>query len=525
MPAVLSYPGVYIEELPSGVRTLTGVATSITAMVGRTRRGPVNRPVRVFSFGEFERVFGGLWDDAPLTFAALQCFQNGGSDMLVVRVALNATTCTATLPHEGGAGDLVLQAATSVTGGSTPDPGTWATLVTAAVDYNGAGGTTLAVPLFNLTLTDTVTGARESYFNLSADSASPRFVTQVLQNGSVLASVLSGAGTRPDVTPAGPPAVPVAFVDSSAAPATADGDPVTANEVVSGGSLEAAREGIYALEHADLFNILCLPPYSATTDVAALDLTNAYAYCTRRRALLLIDPPAATDTVTEAQSFANSLTRTENAAFYFPRILAPNPLRENRVQAFAPSGAVAGILARTDANRGVWKTAAGLDATINGATGLAARLTDMENGVLNPQGINCLREFPVAGRVVWGGRTLRGADQLASEWKYLAVRRTALFLEESLYRGTQWVVFEPNDEPLWAQVRLNIGAFMNNLFRQGAFQGKSPREAFFVKCDSETTTQNDINLGIVNIVVGFAPLKPAEFVIVKLQQMAGQDQA
>ena len=241
--------------------------------------------------------------------------------------------------------------------------------------------------------------------------------------------------------------------------------------------------------------------------------------------MLLVDPPAATDTVAEATTFANALTRSENAAFYFPRILAPNPLRENRVEAYAPCGAVAGVLARTDASRGVWKTPAGLDATLNGAAGLAARLTDLENGTLNPQGINCLREFPVAGRVVWGGRTLRGADQLASEWKYLAVRRTALFLEESLYRGTQWVVFEPNDEPLWAQIRLNVGAFMNNLFRQGAFQGTSPRDAYFVKCDGESTTQNDINLGIVNIVVGFAPLKPAEFVIVKLQQMAGQTAA
>ena len=149
-------------------------------------------------------------------------------------------------------------------------------------------------------------------------------------------------------------------------------------------------------------------------------------------------------------------------------------------------------------------------------------MTDLENGLLNPLGINCLRHFPVYGKVVWGARTLQGADGFASEWKYIPVRRTALFIEESLYRGTKWVVFEPNDEPLWAQIRLAAGAFMHNLFRQGAFQGRSPREAYFVKCDNETTTQNDINLGIVNIVVGFAPLKPAEFVVIKFQQMAGQ---
>jgi phage tail sheath protein FI len=202
----------------------------------------------------------------------------------------------------------------------------------------------------------------------------------------------------------------------------------------------------------------------------------------------------------------------------------PDPLRENRLEEFVPCGVVAGICARTDAQRGVWKAPAGLDAGLLGVRELSTRLTDDEHGQLNPLGVNALRAFPVVGLVVWGARTLEGADRLASEWKYLPVRRLALFIEESLYRGTQWVVFEPNDEPTWAQIRLNVGAFMHNLFRQGAFQGQSPRDAYFVKCDKDTTTQNDINLGIVNILVGFAPLKPAEFVIIKLQQMAGQVQ-
>jgi phage tail sheath protein FI len=178
-----------------------------------------------------------------------------------------------------------------------------------------------------------------------------------------------------------------------------------------------------------------------------------------------------------------------------------------------------------DSQRGVWKAPAGTDASLGGVAGLSVELTDAESGLLNPLGINCLRTFPVFGRVVWGARTLRGADAAADEYKYLPVRRTALFIEESLYRGLTWVVFEPNDEPLWAQIRLNVGAFMHNLFRQGAFQGQSPRESYLVKCDKETTTQNDINLGVVNILVGFAPLKPAEFVIIRLQQLAGQVQA
>jgi hypothetical protein len=197
-------------------------------------------------------------------------------------------------------------------------------------------------------------------------------------------------------------------------------------------------------------------------------------------------------------------------------------LRDNQLEDFAPCGAMAGIFARTDATRGVWKAPAGLETTINGTNQLSVPLTDPENGELNPLGINALRVRPAVGPVIWGARTRQGDDRLASEWKYIPVRRVALFIEESLYRGTQWAVFEPNDEPLWAQLRLNIGAFMQNLFRQGAFQGRTPREAYLVKVDKETTTQNDVDRGIVNIVVGFAPLKPAEFVILQIQQLAGQ---
>jgi len=212
----------------------------------------------------------------------------------------------------------------------------------------------------------------------------------------------------------------------------------------------------------------------------------------------------------------------DHAALYFPRIRLADPLLDGALETFPPSAAVAGIYARTDATRGVWKAPAGQDATLTGVQALPVTLTDGENGQLNPLGVNCLRTFPIIGSVVWGARTIDGADRLASEWKYVPIRRLALNIEESLYRGTQWVVFEPNDEPLWAQIRLNVGAFMQNLFRQGAFQGRSAREAYFVKCDGETTTQNDRDLGIVNILVGFAPLKPAEFVIIRIQQIAGQ---
>jgi phage tail sheath protein FI len=291
------------------------------------------------------------------------------------------------------------------------------------------------------------------------------------------------------------------------------------------------KTGIYALEKADLFNLLCIPPAEREGDTDVTIYQNALPYCVKRRALLVVDPPAAwgaqpeTAAKTALAGLPNlglSGTDSRNAALYFPRVVEVDSLLGGHTDEFVPCGIVAGIMARTDSQRGVWKAPAGLDAALNAVQGLQVNLTDPENGQLNPMAINCLRSFPVNGRVVWGARTVRGADQFADEYKYVPVRRMALFLEESLYRGTQWVVFEPNDEPLWAQIRLNIGAFMQNLFRQGAFQGRTPREAYLVKCDSETTTQNDINLGVVNILIGFAPLKPAEFVIIKIQQLAGQ---
>jgi len=291
---------------------------------------------------------------------------------------------------------------------------------------------------------------------------------------------------------------------------------------------ENTKSGLWALKDVDLFNILCIPATMNLDDVSASAVASeATSLCNERRAMYLLDPPQVDgkrDTVDGMKSWldANSTLRNRNVATYFPRIDIADPLNAFRLRPTAVSGTIAGLYARTDTARGVWKAPAGTEAALTGVQKLEYKLTDGENGVLNPLAINCLRVFPVYGPVCWGARTLMGADQLSDEYKYVPVRRLALFLEESLYRGTQWVVFEPNDEPLWSQIRLNLGAFMHNLFRQGAFQGQTPQDAYFVKCDKETTTQNDIDLGIVNIVVGFAPLKPAEFVVLQIQQIAGQ---
>ena len=524
MPVTLTYPGVYIEEVPSGVRTVTGVATSITAFVGRALRGPVNDPVRVQSFGEFERRFGGLWRDSTLSYAVQQFFQNGGTDALIVRVHNGAAAATLTL-----AVGLNLVAS---------NPGKWGEKLRVRIDHNTRPHlpTDPANSLFNLAVRDTATGVTERFLNLSTDPNNARFVMRVLEQESNLVRIVTPPGTVPVLRPAAhgnpPPGADPLLDNASSTAFTAtgnEGSAITDNQI-SLASLEASKQGLWSLEKADLFNLLCVPPLTrdAGGDVNSQTRSAAAKYCQQRRAMYVVDPLMAWDEPSDLtggsglDSVGWGLARSENAALYFPYLRQPDPLQENRLADFAPCGAVAGIMARTDGQRGVWKAPAGNDATLNGVVELTAKLTDGENGQLNPLAVNCLRAFPVTGRVVWGARTLRGADQLASEWKYVPVRRLALFLEESLFRGSQWVVFEPNDEPLWAQIRLNVGAFMHDLFRQGAFQGKTPREAYLVKCDSETTTQSDINRGIVNVVVGFAPLKPAEFVIIKIQQLAGQ---
>jgi uncharacterized protein len=295
--------------------------------------------------------------------------------------------------------------------------------------------------------------------------------------------------------------------------------------------------GIYALDKVDLFNLLCIPDATRASagNSSALDSTvdpnaifsEAIAMCDRRRAFLLLDVPPNVNTVSGAVDYKTSglAVHDPNGATFFPRLRLPDPLNSFQLRTFAPSGVVAGLYARIDSTRGVWKAPAGTEATLSGVQGMVYKLNDAENGVLNPLGLNCFRSFPVYGNVSWGARTLVGSDADASQWKYVPVRRIALYIEESLYRGTQWVVFEPNDEPLWAAIRLNVGSFMQELFRKQAFQGKTPAEAYFVKCDKETTTQDDIDRGIVNILVGFAPLKPAEFVVIQIEQLAGQSQA
>lgn len=761
MPVTVSYPGVYIEEIPSGVRSISGVATSITAFVGYTSRGPINHAVRLANFGDFERNFGGLQPDSEISYAVQQFFLNGGSDAYVVRVATGAGSAQVTLSDLASTAVLTISAANA---------GSWGNLVRIDVDYQTGNPDST----FNLNLTryqlqngKLVFAESETYRNLSMNTFSSTFAPNVVNGDSKLISIqvlstpaltkggwarstdlgttfptlsatdttisgmfdtttpftltLSGAppanvtglvtavtaaiaaagltakltasgvdamgnaGTdylqitsnsvannsavqilrspsndlaakiglglvnggrekeaasalRPEPTGttsasiadlldgatsvSGPldvtvtdkstgttllatttltlPAVVAgpalrdklqaalrgianspataqatvqlygtflnvvssastpnaavtfgntlattmkltgagsftnvqeyslgtgtAFGAQSGALAGADGTPPQTATDIEGD--EASKTGMYSLLDVDLFNLLVIPRTTLlANDSDAKDvIAKAIALCEERRAFFIVDPNPQKD-VTNIGDWVGGLSGSRNAAVYFPQILAADPLQNFRIHNMPSSGALAGIYARTDAERGVWKAPAGIDAIIQGAQGLSYTMTDAENGTLNPLGINCLRTFAVYGTVSWGARTLFGSDARADEYKYVPVRRLALYIEESLYRGTKWVVFEPNDEPLWAQIRLNVGAFMQTLFRQGAFQGQTPQAAYFVKCDSETTTSTDQNLGVVNILVGFAPLKPAEFVVIQIQQMAGQTAA
>lgn len=552
MAVSLTYPGVYVQEISSGVHTITGVATSITAFVGRAARGPDNVAYTINSFSDYQRTFGGLWAPSSLGYAVRDFFLNGGGQAIIVRL-FNTDTGAGAPPAQSKikVGDFHFVAASK---------GGWGANLRATIDTNVSAAVAArfglsATDLFNLTIREVdatgTTVSNETFRNLTVKD-SPNRLDKVLAAQS---NLLRWDGTWPpstmpniaagddDVTKAqgalataeaANPQVPADIAAAQTALSTAltsvvgsDGKALTMNDSFTPANAQANKRGLYALEGADLFNLLCIPPYTASGDVETALVSAAAAYCETRRAFLIVDAPTGwVDKTTARNQFLATPdvvgTRSANAAIFFPRLLQPDPLRGNQVAAFAACGAVAGVFARTDADRGVWKAPAGIQAGLVNVPDLSVKLTDPENGELNQLGINCLRSFSVAGQVVWGARTLRGADQLADENKYIPVRRTTLFLEESLLRALQWAVFEPNDEPLWSAIRLNVGAFMQTLFRQGAFQGASPRQAYFVKCDSETTTQNDINLGIVNLVVGFAPLKPAEFVVISIQQLAGQ---
>jgi len=529
-----TYPGVYIEEIPSGVHTITGVATSIAAFIGWANMGPTDRAVLVQSFSEFENLFGGLStsNGTPnyLGYAVNQFFANGGSQAYIVRLVANAAVKAA------------FSADTLAVAASAPIPGSGGTSFTAtAADEgqwpNNEYGLRIAVNpsdanRFSLFVVFIPPGGQdstlESFTDLSLDSNDPqgRGVQSVVNDpltGSQIVRISNVSTHLPTPNPLTipPGSGPYLLGVGTGSTPGVDGTVLVAGSGDFHTALNAAGAGaggVHLLDTVPIFNLLCVPGETEATTIGSLQ-----AYCRERRAFYIVDC-ASNDTFTSIQGKLSGITGTDsiNSALYFPWLNAPDPLQQGRITAFPPCGFVAGRYAATDATRGVWKAPAGIEASLTGESGPTVVLTDLQNGTLNVQAINCVRHFPEYGDVIWGARTLRGNDQVGSEWKYVPIRRLALFLASSLYDGTQWVVFEPNDERLWSQIRLNVGAFMQGLFQQGAFQGTTPQQAFFVKCDADNNPQASIDQGIVNILVGLAPRYPAEFVVIQIQQMAGQ---
>jgi phage tail sheath protein FI len=513
MPSTLNAPGIYIEELPSGVHPISGVSTSDTAFVDWFPRGPVENPTRITSFAEFSRVFGGLHAQSTASYAVFQYFQHGGAVAWVVRLK-DAGDTVATVPIKDGSSpaknSLVVNAAS---------PGAWGSNLQVAVTATGA--------TFSIFVREVVQGRvvdSEVFRNLVRTVGAPNNAIALVNATSRLIQLAAGVGTAADPAGATATATGEPLEDSAHTPYAplTGGTDTTVLATNLGTKIDTAMKTLVSIEPF-VFNLLCIP---AMATLSAADqktlVAGAATFCASQRAFLLVDPPETTVTPSAAQGLLGAaFDPSKDAALYYPRLVMPDPLAPGVSKNIGPSGVVAGVMARTDATRGVWKAPAGIDAVVGGVT-LAVPVTEADSGALNPLGINAVRTMPVIGNVVWGARTLFGADTRASEWKYVPVRRTALYLEQSLNAALKWVVFEPNDEPLWSQIRLNVGAFMQDLFRKGAFQGTTPREAYFVRCDKTTTTQSDIDKGIVNILVGFAPLKPAEFVVIQIQQMAGQ---
>ncbi len=537
MPVNPSYPGLYIEELPSSTHSITPAPTAITVFVGYVHplqgdcaaKGLWKQAIRIFNVTDFETIFGGLYNNAVLGksdvgYAVTQFFMNGGSDAYVVGLQ----------PHYHNTDPTVTPAPTpeEITGAVSPALSGLVFTGKQLTDEDSPITVTIRRPLAAPDTTDllvTYGSQVETYRAIkvgatAAAAAHKDFVATRLASSRLVSVAPSGpAGTAYPATFTITGAQQSVDVVAMTAPFA---DPTTFH---AADFLEMfAPEG--SLDKVDIFNLLVIPGVADSAIWSA-----GLHFAADKRAFFIMDPPedASADgmgtaglPLIEELVASDVVPKGPNGALYFPYLKSLDPVTGHTIH-LPPSGFVAGIYARTDTNRGVWKAPAGLETTILNTTGVVdeGRMVDMRQGTLNQAGINVVRSFPNIGPVVWGARTIVAKNPAFEQWRYVPVRRTALFIEQSLVRNLTWVVFEPNDVPLWTAIRITIESFMLSLFRQSAFAGSTPSEAFQVKCDRTTTTEDDVARGIVNIVVGFRPLKPAEFVIIKIAQLAGQAQA
>jgi phage tail sheath protein FI len=479
----------------------------------------------VTNWAQFERAFGGMTKDCPMPLAVYQFFQNGGRRAYILRVLpKNAVESQSTaLAIDGFPQPVTIKAV----GG-----GVWGDSIRVEVRVHqfsrNPGNEKDKRPYlfdFRVLLKDSANqyDAVETFSALGGLESGDRFYAAVINRDSEYIRIVPEDGTFSEV-------VYGSEVNKKTADEEIKWETATHVDLTGGDDGNAAgptADDFYAslqeLDRIDDASILVIP---GETEVV---VNKGIGYVENRKLgdmFYIIDPPKPvgddpTKHIDAVKQFVTDkiTTKSSYAALYFPWVEIPDPYStlSGATRRAPPSGMIAGLYARTDNTRGVWKAPAGTEASLLGVVGLTAKVSDAEQDTLNPIGVNCIRQFPAAGIVVWGARTL--ATSSNPEYRYVPVRRTMNFLKVSLFRGTQWVVFEPNDERLWSAIKFNINGFMMSQFRAGAFQGGNPAEAYVVKCDAENNIQATIDQGQVHILVAFAPLKPAEFVIIHITQI------
>lgn len=512
MPEYLS-PAVYVEEVSSGSKPIEGVGTSTGAFVGLAERGPIDKAELITSWTQYQEIFGGLIANGLLPWAVFHFFNEGGTKCWVVRTCTHTENVPdaviadgITLNDSDGKKSILVEPKT---------PGTWAQKYRVFIsDGSDNLPSDKKQPKFKLSVQKEITRNNtkawidvEVFDNLEMDSAedvvnkTSNFV-KIETDGWNDGEAITGSGIRP--INSNPDNV-AKFLNGN------DGNSreLQVPDLIGDNS---SRVGLHAFDVVDDINIVAIPDGEGRTAIMSEGMT----YCENRGDCFFVADAMENQTPTEILETKLLKYSSSFGALYYPWISVTDQLDpRGGTILIPPSGSVAGIISRTDVARGVHKAPAGIsEGKVRGARDLEKVLSKGEHDLLNNPGINVIRQFPGAGIVVWGARTV-AAD---AEWKYINVRRLFLMVEESIYKGTQWVVFEPNDSTLWAKVKRNITAFLTNVWREGALFGSTPDEAFFVKVDAENNPPSVRDAGRLIIEVGIAPVKPAEFVIIRIQQ-------
>ncbi|HEU5136008.1 MAG TPA: hypothetical protein VFU13_12735 [Steroidobacteraceae bacterium] len=489
---------VQTAEQPGSIRVIARAATNIAAFVGRALKGPVNEPVPVRSFADYTRVFGGLWQPSTLSYAVEQFFENGGRCAIIVRVVNGARPPTLSLPCSSG--KLILR---GVGAGSRE-------FLRASVDYDGIDAKEL--DRFNLVVQRVRTAGSEQiedqeiFRRLTVTPGADRFVADVLLE-SRLVRVQGGVpGARPTRTPASAAGASIGYTPSN--PDGDDGGPITDYDII--GSAQAGT-GLFALHAAPDINLLCIPPLTRETDVGLSTLLVAGRFCRERRAILLVDPPSSwASSAAALDGMRHWPFRSEDAAMFFPRVVAFDRLR-GRFELFAPCGVAAGIIARCDESAPVWSAAEGDAPILRHGMRPAWNVNNSDRARLTNAGINLLQAVRVPPKFATTPRTLASGSAAVSDWRYLSARRLALFVLTSIERGTRWMLFERNAPATWNLARAQVEAFLDSLYAEGAFVGRSGELSYFVVCDERVNTLETMRAGKINLAFGFAATKAGEY--------------